>query len=103
MRTIQVGMIGNGKSANRYHAPFLLDLPEKFKIKTIYSRNHARDSWAEIEGVCYTNQMEHVLLDPEIELVVIATRHDTHYEFAKQSLLAGKHKIGRASCRERVF
>lgn len=93
MRTIQVGMIGNGKSANRYHAPFLLDLPEKFKIKTIYSRNHARDSWAEIEGVRYTNKMEHVLLDPEIELVVIATRHDTHYEFAKQSLLAGKHTL----------
>jgi len=32
-----------------------------------------------------------VLAAPEVDLVVIATRHDTHSEFVQRALAAGKH------------
>lgn len=93
MKKIKIGFIGNGKSANRYHAPYILNRPEKFEIKKIYSRNHAHDKWDEIEGVEYVSDVNEVLKDPEIDLVVVATMHDTHYEFAKKSLEAGKNTL----------
>ena len=38
-RILNIGFIGNGKDANRYHMPFSLALPEKFRIKTVYARD----------------------------------------------------------------
>ena len=93
MKKINVGFIGNGKSTNRYHAPFLLDRPETFSIRKIYSRDNAHDAWEEIEGVEYVPDVNDVLNDPQIDLVVVATRHDTHYEFARQAIEAGKNTL----------
>ncbi|MER2024976.1 MAG: Gfo/Idh/MocA family oxidoreductase [Eubacteriales bacterium] len=88
---LNVGFIGNGKSTNRYHAPFILRLKDKMKIKTIWSRNHAHDKWAEIPGVIYTGDLDAMLADPEIGLVVITTPHMFHYEFCKKVIAAGKN------------
>ena len=41
---LTVGFIGNGKSANRYHIPFILQKSDKIKIKMIYTRKHSRDA-----------------------------------------------------------
>ena len=30
---LTIGFIGNGKSANRYHMPFILQRPDKIKVK----------------------------------------------------------------------
>lgn len=37
------------------------------------------------------NSLEAVLADPEIELVIVGTPSETHYEFTKKVLEAGKH------------
>jgi len=37
--------------------------------------------------------LDEVLQDPEVELVIIGTPNDTHYEFAKAALHAGKHVL----------
>jgi len=42
-------------------------------------------------GISFTNSYEDVLKDPEIQGVVIATPAATHYEIAKETLLAGKN------------
>ena len=34
---IVLGYIGNGKSTNRYHLPFVMQRPDKFIVKTIYN------------------------------------------------------------------
>lgn len=34
-----------------------------------------------------------MLQDPQIDLVIVATRHDSHFEFAKKALMAGKHAL----------
>jgi predicted dehydrogenase len=88
---IKMAFIGNGKSANRYHIPFVLTRRDKFQVKYIYRRNPAHDSWAKIPEATYTTDLEQVLQDAEVRLVVISTQQDSHYEYAKKVLLAGKH------------
>lgn len=39
------------------------------------------------------DSVEELLADPAIELVVVNTPNNTHFEFAKQALLAGKHVL----------
>ncbi len=91
-RILNIGFIGNGKGANRYHMPFSLALPEKFKIKTVYAR-HLGGPWAELPGVEYTTDLEAMLADPQIDIVEISTPHSTHYALTKQALEAGKHVV----------
>ncbi|UOQ49639.1 Gfo/Idh/MocA family oxidoreductase [Gracilibacillus caseinilyticus] len=87
---LTIGYIGNGKSTNRYHLPFVLQR-ENIKVKTIYRRNPERDSWNRIAGVQYTSDLNALLHDEDIQLIVVCTRHDSHYEYAKQVLEHNKH------------
>ncbi|MDY3025007.1 MAG: Gfo/Idh/MocA family oxidoreductase, partial [Streptococcus hyovaginalis] len=88
---ITTGFIGNGKSTNRYHMPFILKTG-KFKVKTIYNRS-LKNNWDKVEGAEYTTDLDVLLNDPEIELVVVTTPLANHYESAKKALLAGKHVL----------
>lgn len=90
---LTIGFIGNGKSANRYHIPFILQRQEKIKIKMIYTRNHAKDVWDEIPGVIYTERIDELLNDPDIQVIVLSTPSSTHYELAKIVLNAGKNCV----------
>lgn len=90
-RIVTVGYIGNGKSANRYHAPFVLARPEKFRIKAMQARHVSHEAWAAIPGVEYTTDMDALLADPEIDVVEITTPPALHYSMAKRALEAGKH------------
>ncbi|MCI9501834.1 MAG: Gfo/Idh/MocA family oxidoreductase [Hungatella sp.] len=83
--------IGNGKSANRYHIPFVRQREDKFVIKTIFSPRIHHDVWAKLENVHYTENVDEVFGDPEIDLVVVNTGLAYHYEYAKRALESGKH------------
>lgn len=87
---LTIGYIGNGKSANRYHIPYVLTR-ENIKIKTIYDLHVSHDVWKEVEGVKYTENIDDLLNDPEIDLIVICTTPKTHYDLAKKVLNAGKN------------
>ncbi len=86
-----VGYIGNGKSANRYHAPYVLDRSDKFRIKTMQARHVDHSAWAAIPGVEYVTDTEAILGDPQIDVVEITTPSALHYSMAKRALEAGKH------------
>lgn len=89
---LTISYIGNGKSTNRYHIPFVLQR-KNIKIKTVYQRNTSHESWPRIEGVYYTSNLEELLTDDEIQLVCVCTRQDSHYEYAKMALEHGKHVL----------
>ncbi len=91
-RILNIGFIGNGKGANRYHMPFSLVLPEKFRVKTVFAP-HLGGPWEELPGVEYTTDLEGMLADPAIDVVEISTPIPTHYALTKQALLAGKHVV----------
>lgn len=88
---IVLGYIGNGKSTNRYHLPFVLKRKDKFIVKTIYNPRIHHDVWKKIEYVNYTENLDDVLNDPEIDMVVVCTSHHYHYEYTKKVLEANKH------------
>ena len=68
-KRLVIGFIGNGKSANRYHMPFILQRPDKIKIKKIYTQNHSLDIWDEVPGVIYTESLDDLLNDEDIQVV----------------------------------
>lgn len=90
-KKLVIGFIGNGKSANRYHLPFILSRPETITTKTIYSCTPRDGKWADIPGVHYTNDLDELLGDPEIQLVVVSIPAIFHYEVALKVLHAGKN------------
>ena len=83
--------IGNGKSANRYHLPFVLQRSDKFIVKKIFDIRIRHDLWKTIDGVEYVEDVNKILNDPKIDMVVICTAHHLHYDYAKMVLNAGKH------------
>ena len=92
-KKLVVAHIGNGKSTNRYHLPFILNRPEKFQVKAIYQRTLRPTGWEKISGVEYTDDLEKILNDPEIDVVIVNTPSAAHYSTAKKVLLAGKNCV----------
>lgn len=93
MKAIVTGMIGNGKSANRYHLPYLLQRKDKYHVKAIYHRNPSVFKWNKVDHIQYTDDVSSILLDPEIELVIVTVPSHLHFEYAKKVLEAGKHCV----------
>ncbi len=92
-RMLNIGYIGNGKGTNRYHAPFALDRPNKFRIKTIYARHISHEAWPAIPGTEYVTDIDALLGDPQIDIVEVCTPSSTHFQMAKLALEAGKHVV----------
>ncbi|MEK5028462.1 Gfo/Idh/MocA family oxidoreductase [Paenibacillus sp. FSL M7-1046] len=89
---LTIGYIGNGKSTNRYHLPFSLNR-ENLKVKTIYARNPDKGDWEKAHGILYTDELEMLMNDEEIQLIVICTHIDSHYAYAKMALDHGKNVL----------
>ncbi|WP_279160972.1 oxidoreductase [Thomasclavelia cocleata] len=87
---LTIGFIGNGKSTNRYQLPYVLTR-KNIKVKIIYARNINKKDWGRVEGIIYTDDLNSLLNDPDIQLISICTRHDSHYEYAKMVLEHGKN------------
>lgn len=87
---LTMAFIGNGKSTNRYHLPYVLTRAN-LRVKTIYSRSPS--AWAPVPGVRYVDDLDLVWDDPEIDLVVVCTHTDTHASFARAALEHGKHVL----------
>lgn len=85
MSAINIGYIGNGKSTNRYHLPYVLQRKDLFTVRKIWQRS-PRPEWAKIEGVQYVTDIEDILSDPEIEVIVVTTPPLAHYEMVKRVL-----------------
>ena len=92
MKKIKIGFIGNGKSVNRYHLPYLLARKDKYEVKTIFSINDS-GIWKKQENVKYTEDLDELLNDSEIDVISVNTPSCAHYELAKKVLEAGKNCI----------
>ena len=90
MEIIKTAIVGMGVSAKTFHLPFLLLMPE-YKIVSVLERhgNIANQLLPQAQVVRTIEE----LLNTDIELVIITTPNETHFSYAKQSLLAGKHVV----------
>ena len=90
MQKIKTALLSYGMSGKVFHAPFLnfhtgfelLGSWERSK-KLIHQDFPALKSYTSIEEV----------LQDDVDLVIVNTPVETHYEYAKEVLLAGKHAI----------
>lgn len=93
--TLKIAFIGFGKSANRYHLPYL-NVRDNFQVKTIYTRRAVNEELAKPYldmGVNFTNDLSDILNDQDIDLVTICTPAKTHYDLAKQVIKSQKSVI----------
>lgn len=92
---IGVAIIGAGSFAQEMHLPNLVKLRDDFSIRWVISRTGST-AWSAAKRFQIPNagtDWEVVLADPDVHLVLIATRHDLHADMALQALRAGKHVL----------
>lgn len=90
---IGVGVVGYGYAGRAFHCP-LIAQAEGLRLTAISSRDadrreQARQHW----NVRVYERPEELLEDSHVQLVVIATPHNTHHQLGKMALHAGKHVV----------
>ncbi|MBD2306747.1 oxidoreductase [Chroococcidiopsis sp. FACHB-1243] len=88
---IGVGLVGYGMAARVFHAPIIQSIPH-LKLKKVVER-HGNQSNQDYPGVEVVRDTTTLLQDEEIALVVITTPNISHFDLARQSLLANKHVV----------
>lgn len=90
---VRTAIVGAGSFAKSMHLPLLQSLHRLFRIEAVVSRSgHNATAVATQFGASYaTTDYQTVLDDPDIDAVLIATRHDQHASMALKGLQAGKH------------
>jgi predicted dehydrogenase len=90
-RKIRVGVVGFGKSAKVFHIPFINTM-EEFELVAVLERR-SDESKKLYPHITLVRTIDEMVALEDVDLVVITTTNDTHFEFASKSLRAGKHTI----------
>lgn len=80
-----------GMSGRVFHAPFIYAHPG-FELSAVVER-HEKKAPERYPDIISYNQTEELLNDQGIELVIVNTPNNTHFDLAKRSLQAGKHVL----------
>ena len=90
MQPIKTALCSFGMSGWVFHAPFVAAHPG-FELQGVYERSKqkAREKYPDIQSYGSLEAM----LEADNELIVVNTPNDTHYDYTKKALLAGKHVI----------
>ena len=88
---VRVGLIGFGLAGQAFHAPVIRAVPG-LELAGIVERSgtRAREKYPEMRVV---RTIEELLADKEIQLCVVATPNDSHFELARACLLAGRDVV----------
>ncbi|KAK6537574.1 hypothetical protein TWF694_011756 [Orbilia ellipsospora] len=102
MAPINVGFVGYGFATKCFHLPFILPNPD-YNVYAFLQRAEAPPSGSTVEkgkhctidhpNAKHYRTSDEFFADPNIDLVIVCTQHNTHTEFAEKSLLAGKHVV----------
>ena len=92
--SFNAAIIGYGLSAKVFHIPLILAVPD-FKLYGIVQRSPKPDDDAakDHSGIKSWRSVEEVYKDAEVDVVVITSIPETHYEMCKDALEAGKHVV----------
>lgn len=87
-------VVGHGLAGRSFHCPLVRRQPG-LRLHGIVARDpkvraEAADLWGDVVGYA---DLDEALADRAVELVVIATPHDSHAELAVRALDAGKHCV----------
>ena len=88
---MKTGVVGYGAAAQFMHLPFITTHPE-FELRTILQR-HGDSAKEKYPSVQIVRSLDEMLADESLELIVITTPNDSHFDYAFRSLEAGKHVL----------
>ncbi len=90
---ISVGVVGAGSFAREVHLPNLKELSEFYDFETVVTEHgtSAIDVARKFGFKNASTDIDNILNVPEIDLVMIFTRHGLHYPFIVKALESGKH------------
>lgn len=91
MAAITSALLAYGMSGKIFHAPFLA-AHEGFILAAVLER-HEKKAEKDYPGIKSYPNIETLLSDPAIELVVVNTPNNLHFEHTKAVLAAGKHAL----------
>ena len=91
---INTAVIGYGYAGQSFHA-YLVGLADRLNLCAIATRNPERRQAAAqaYPDVKLYETIDQVIADDEIDLVILATPHDTHAELSIRVMDAGKHLV----------
>ena len=92
---IRMAVVGAGGFARGTHLPHLQKLSDYYEIRAICSRtgHNAKNTAKQFEAGYATTDYDQILNDPEVDAVLIATRHNLHAKMTLKALKAGKHVL----------
>lgn len=90
---INIAIIGAGNFATSVHLPNLSRMRDKYRIYAIMSKtpHKAKAIASQYHAHYATCTIDDILVDKDIDLVMITTRHNLHGEYALKALNAGKN------------
>ena len=88
---IKTAILSYGMSGEVFHAP-LLEVHSGFDLTTVWQRSgdKAKHRYPNIKVV---RSLDDVLKDNQTELVIVNTPNETHLDYTKRALEAGKHVV----------
>jgi predicted dehydrogenase/threonine dehydrogenase-like Zn-dependent dehydrogenase len=92
---IRIAVLGAGAFARSAHLPNLQSLKDRFTLQAVVTRSgHTAAAVGKQFGASYcSTDFDAVLNDPDVDAVIIATRHHQHGAMALAALQAGKHVL----------
>lgn len=92
-RTVNTAVVGYGYAGKSFHS-YLISLTPGLNLCAVSTRDAGRRAAAAADyGVTTYSRIEDLLKDDNVELVVIATPHDTHRELCVKAMDAGKQVV----------
>ncbi|HEY5215069.1 MAG TPA: oxidoreductase [Acidobacteriaceae bacterium] len=88
---IRTAVLGYGFAGRIFHSPFIAAVPG-LELSVIVQR-HGDNAAADYPKTRIVRTVEEVFADPAIDLIVVGTPNETHFELAKAALEAGKHVV----------
>ncbi|SEN97221.1 Predicted dehydrogenase [bacterium A37T11] len=95
-KPIITGILSYGMSGRVFHAP-LTDSNKHFTLRAVTERTKKKAQERYPNIISY-NSVDELINDPKIELVIVNTPNDTHVDYTKKALLAGKHVLVEKPC-----
>lgn len=88
---MNIALCSFGMSGRVFHAPFIAQHPH-LNLYAVVERHRSESRELYPKSKLYRSVAE-MLQDPSVDVVVVNTPVQTHYEYAKEALLAGKHVL----------
>lgn len=94
MKKINTAVIGFGMAAREFHIPAIVS-NDKFNLYKVMTRSpkNQKDLSELYPQAKLITSFDEAINDPDVDLVVIATANDVHYEYTKKALNNKKHVV----------